>query len=327
MKKLPNNIPTKDELQKMFRMMVTIRETENTLLASNKAGNTPGQVHLSNGQEAICVGISSHLTDEDQITSNHRGHGHFLEKGGNLKAMFSEIYGMADGVCGGMGGSMHVADLSKGIVGANGIVGGGISIATGVAFAKKLDGSNHIVVTYFGDGASNQGVLMECLNITALWKLPLLFVCENNGYSEFSPTKTVTKGDISMRAKPFGIPIWQINGNEIIEVWQTGQEAIEHIRSGGGPAFIEAKTWRQSGHFSRENLVLQKPYRTEEEEKEGLADDPIIHLTPKIDGAELIMKEVKDEVERASKAALMGSPPASNAAKKLMFSDTYKGYY
>ena len=117
------------------------------------------------------------------------------------------------------------------------------------------------------------------------------------------------------------------NGNEIIEVWQTGQEAIEHIRSGGGPAFIEAKTWRQSGHFSRENLVLQKPYRTEEEEKEGLADDPIIHLTPKIDGAELIMKEVKDEVERASKAALMGTPPASNAAKKLMFSDTYKGYY
>ena len=130
-----------------------------------------------------------------------------------------------------------------------------------------------------------------------------------------------------MRAKPFGIPIWQINGNEIIEVWQTGQEAIEHIRSGGGPAFIEAKTWRQSGHFSRENLVLQKPYRTEEEEKEGLADDPIIHLTPKIDGAELIMKEVKDEVERASKAALMGTPPASNAAKKFMFSDTYKGYY
>ena len=308
-------------------MMVTIREAETALFAANKAGHTPGQVHMSNGQEAICVGVSAHLTDADQITSNHRGHGHFISKGGDLGQMFSEIYGFAEGVCGGMGGSMHVADVSKGILGANGIVGAGLAIAAGAAFANKLDRSDRVAVCYFGDGAANQGVLMECLNVTALWELPMLFVCENNGFSEFSPSDTVTCGVIADRAKPFGMPVWRIDGNDIVAVWQTARDAIEHIRDGKGPAFIEAETWRHAGHFSAEAMILDKPYRTAEAEEEWLLKDPITRIAPQIGDAEALMAEIRETVRRISESALDGTPPEPDAAKRLMFADTYEGHY
>ncbi|WP_370394219.1 thiamine pyrophosphate-dependent dehydrogenase E1 component subunit alpha [Cognatishimia sp.] len=316
-----NDTPTPEELRAMFSDMVMIREAETALLAATKLGQTPGQVHLSSGQEAIAVGISAHLTDADQITSTHRGHGHYLAKGGDLRAMFAEIYGFSEGICGGMGGSMHVADFSKGIVGANGIVGAGLPIAAGAAFAHKLDGSDSIAVCYFGDGASNQGVLMECLNITALWELPMLFVCENNGYSEFSPADTVTKGVISDRAKPFDIPVWKIDGNDLEAVWMAAREAIDHIRAGKGPAFIEAQTWRQSGHFSAEAVVLDTPYRTEEQEAAGLATDPITRLAAKIDGSEALIADITAHVKSTAEAALDGTPPDPDAAYKLMFTD------
>lgn len=316
-----NDTPTPEEFRAMFADMVTIREAETALLAAQKQGQTPGQVHLSSGQEAIAVGISAHLSGVDQVTSTHRGHGHFLAKGGDLQSMFAEIYGFAEGVCGGMGGSMHVADFSKGIIGANGIVGAGLPIAAGAAFAHKLDGSDSVAVCYFGDGAANQGVLMECLNITALWKLPMLFVCENNGYSEFSPSDTVTKGVISDRAKPFDVPIWQIDGNDVEAVWVAAREALEHIRSGKGPAFIEAQTWRQSGHFSGEAMVLDTPYRTEEEEAAGLALDPITRAAAKIDDAEALMESVREKVKNAAEAALSGTAPDPSSAFKLNFFD------
>ena len=217
-----NRQPDDATLMQMYRRMVLIRKSEEQLFRDVKAGRTPGQVHLSDGQEAVAVGICAHLDERDQITSTHRGHGHFLAKGGDVNAMFAEVYGKAEGICGGMGGSMHVADFSKGIVGANGIVGAGLGIATGAAFSMKLDKSDRVAVCFFGDGASNQGSLMECMNIASLWKLPILFVCENNGFSEFSPAATVTSGVISDRAKPFGIPVWRIDGNDLVEVWTKG---------------------------------------------------------------------------------------------------------
>ena len=267
--------PDDAALVEMYRRMMLIRRAEEQLFQDVKEGRTPGQVHLSDGQEAVAVGICAHLDDRDQITSTHRGHGHFLAKGGDVKAMFAEVYGKSEGICGGMGGSMHVADFSKGIVGANGIVGAGLGIATGAAFAMKLDKSERVAVCFFGDGAANQGSLMECMNIASLWKLPILFVCENNGFSEFSPSDTVTSGVISDRAKPFGMPIWRIDGNDLLEVWRTGAEAVAHCRSGEGPAFVEARTYRYSGHFSAEAMVLATPYRTDDEIEEWRAKDPV----------------------------------------------------
>ena len=191
---------SKDELLEMFRKMQLVRKTEEHLGNASKAGEIPGPVHLYIGQEAVGVGVCTHLSDSDWIASTHRGHGHFLAKGGEPKTLVAEVYGRETGICKGMGGSMHVADFSKGIIGANGIVGGGIGLTTGAALASQLDGEGAVAVAFFGDGAANQGVLMESLNIGALWKLPLILVCENNGFSEFSPSDTVTSGEIAARA-------------------------------------------------------------------------------------------------------------------------------
>ena len=325
----PNDKPDAATLIAMHRQMLLIRRCEERLERDVKAGNTPGQVHLSTGQEAVPVGLSAHLDDGDKITSTHRGHGHFLAKGGDPQAMFAEIYGMAEGVCGGMGGSMHVADVSKGILGANGIVGAGLAIATGAAFAIKLDGSDRLAACYFGDGAANQGVLMECLNIASLWCLPLLFVCENNGYSEFSPSNTVTSGPIADRARPFGVPVRNVDGNDVAAVWQAALWATDHVRAGRGPVFLEARTYRHSGHFSAEPLVLDAPYRPAGELTEWLQKDPLLISARAIEAAghasaadlARMDAEVTQAVTEAAEAGLQGTAPAGDAAGRLMFVD------
>ncbi len=321
-----NQLPSDDTLSQMYSRMLLIRKSEEQLFQDVKLGRTPGQVHLSDGQEAVAVGICAHLDDRDQITSTHRGHGHFLAKGGDVNAMFAEIYGKREGICGGMGGSMHVADFSKGIVGANGIVGAGLAIATGAAFANKLDESDRVAACFFGDGASNQGALMECMNIAALWSLPILFVCENNGYSEFSPSDTVTAGTISDRAKPFGIPVRNIDGNDVEAVWYTAREVFEDMRNGSGPAFIEARTYRYSGHFSSEAMVLATPYREDSEIDEWRLKDPLVKTRQS-----LIERGISEDALRAIEAASdqavaesvafgeAGTPPVSGTAKPLMF--------
>lgn len=325
----PNFLPTEAEMLAMYEQMLVIRKSEEQLAKDVLAGRTPGQVHLSDGQEAVAVGVCQHLSHKDQITSTHRGHGHFIAKGGDPKKMFAEIYGKAEGICGGMGGSMHVADFSIGIVGANGIVGAGFAIATGAAFANQLDKSDRIAVCFFGDGASNQGVLMECLNISSLWNLPLLFICENNGYSEFSPAHTLTSGVIADRAKPFGIPTHQIDGNNLIEVWRTASEAIEYIRAGNGPVFIEAKTYRYSGHFGSEALVLDKPYRPEAEIADWRANrDPIDHFRTRLQEQSNVDAKTLDAIEtrveeliaQSVAFAEAGTEPLPGSAKQLMFS-------
>lgn len=304
------NLPPHEQIE-LYRRMVLIRKAEERLAADFKAGQLPGPVHLYIGQEAVAAGLCAHLRDSDRMTSTHRGHGHFLAKGGNLDAMFAEVYGRATGVCGGMGGSMHVADFDRGILGANGIVGGGIALAAGAALAAQLAGTGDVAVAFFGDGASAQGVLSETLNIAALWKLPLIFCCENNGYSEFSPSAAVNAGEISERAKPFGVPAIVTEGNDILAVWQAAEEAIARARDNGGPTFIEARTYRFHGHVEGEKSFLKEMYRSDDEVAARRENDPLVLFRTRmlagkaVTDAELgnIETEIGERVENAAAAA------------------------
>ncbi|HTT03385.1 MAG TPA: thiamine pyrophosphate-dependent dehydrogenase E1 component subunit alpha [Steroidobacteraceae bacterium] len=279
----PTSSPTTQQLLALYERMLLIRRMEERLRADAAAGNLPGAVHLYIGQEAIATGVCARLKDSDWITSTHRGHGHFLAKGGDPKAMMAEIWGKRTGICKGMGGSMHVADFSKGILGANGIVGGGFAIATGAAFASKLSREGRIAVAFFGDGAANQGVFMECLNVSSLWKLPLVLVCEHNQFCEFTPSATVTSGEIADRARAFKIPASVVDGNDVAAVWQAAGEAVERARRGEGPSFIEAKTYRIQGHLEAEDLFLAGgKYREKQEIEEWRTRDPIDRLQQRL---------------------------------------------
>src|SRR5436190_16390318 len=228
-----------------LRMMVRIRLFEETLADLYKRGQLVGVVHLSIGQEATAVGVCSSLRNGDQITSTHRGHHHMLARGLDPQKMFAEILGRAGGYCGGKGGSMHVSAPAEGAVGANGIVGGGIAHAVGLAFAAKTLGNGAVAVAFFGDGAVNQGVFFESLNLAALWQAPVVFVCENNGYTEFTPTDAVTAGrSIAERASVFGIPAGAVDGDDVVAVHEAAAEAVARARGGAGPSFVECRTNR-----------------------------------------------------------------------------------
>ena len=317
-----NRTPTGEQLLKFYERMLLIRRMEERLRDDNAAGKLPGAVHLYIGEEAVATGVCAHLDDRDYITSTHRGHGHFLAKGGDPKAMMAEIWAKREGICHGMGGSMHVADVSKGILGANGIVGAGLAIATGSAFGAKLDKDGKVTVCFFGDGASNQGVVMECMNIATLWQLPIVFVCENNTFSEFTPSREVTAGRISDRARAFGMPAQDVDGNDVVEVWSAAGEAIERAREGRGPSFIEAATYRIQGHLEAEALFLQGgKYREDAEIEAWKAKDPIDRLRAQLKGSEAdaIDKRVADQVEAAAAYAEAGEPADAALPHTLMF--------
>lgn len=325
---MTNQSPSRDDQFALYERMLLIRRTEERLRDENKAGNLPGAVHLYIGEEAIATGVCAHLTDSDMITSTHRGHGHYLAKGGDLKAMMAEIWAKKTGICKGMGGSMHVADFSKGILGANGIVGAGFAIATGAAYSAMLSGEGRVVADFFGDGASNQGTLMECLNVASLWQLPLVFVCEHNTFSEFSPSKTVTSGNIVDRARAFNIPCHVIEGNDVIAVWQATQDAVKRARSGGGPTFIEAHTYRIQGHLEAEDLFLGgQKYREKDEIESWKKRCPILIARTQLEkgGAadvarlEEIEKRVMAQVDEAVRFAEASEPADPELAFSLMF--------
>jgi len=289
----------RDRLIAMLERMILIRRMEERLGEEFKAGNLPGGVHLYIGEEGIAVGVCAHLTDSDWIASTHRGHGHFLAKGGDPNAMVAEIYGKKTGICRGMGGSMHVADVSKGILGANGIVGAGISITTGAALAAQLDGKGGVAVCFFGDGAAAQGVLMEAINVASLWKLPLLLVCENNGYSEYTPSAQVTAGVIAERAKPYGVPGVIVDGNDVIEVWKAADTAIRRARRGEGPTLIEARTYRMRGHLEAESAFLQGgSYRSQQEIDQWKERDPIDRFAERLKAEGVIDAEALQHIDR-----------------------------
>jgi acetoin:2,6-dichlorophenolindophenol oxidoreductase subunit alpha len=324
----PSAQPSAPELAGLYERMLLIRRTEERLSADSAAGKLPGAVHLYIGEEAVAVGVCAHLTDRDYVTSTHRGHGHYLAKGGDLRAMMAEIWGKREGICRGMGGSMHVADLSKGILGANGIVGAGLAIATGAAFGARLDGAGRVAVCFFGDGAANQGVLMETLNVSTLWQLPVIFVCENNMFSEFTPSREVTAGRIADRARAFAMPTSEVDGNDVVAVWQAADEAVGRGRAGGGPSFIEARTYRIQGHFEAERFVLAgNRYREDTEIAEWRARDPIERLRARLissgaagpDAFGATDARVLQQVDDAAAYAEAGHPADPDLAATLMF--------
>lgn len=315
-----------DKLLELYGRMLRIRLVEERLGQVQAAGELPGPVHLYVGQEAVAVGVCAHLSDEDWITSTHRGHGHFLAKSNDIRKLVAEVYGRATGVCGGKGGSMHVADISKGILGANGIVGGGIALGTGAALSAQTRGTRNVSVVFFGDGAANQGVLMEALNVAALWRLPLVLVCENNGFSEFSPTATVTVGEIWNRATPFGIPAKPVNGNDVREVWAAAGEAIERARGGGGPTLLEMRTYRLRGHVEAEKSFLSKSYRTDEEVERRREHEPLIQALAILRGAGVapeaiaaVEEKQKAEVQAAFDFAAQSPWPDPSVSFQHMF--------
>ena len=240
----------KNELLDVYRKMKTIREFEERLHIDFSRGDIPGFVHLYAGEEATAVGVMQSLTDNDRIASTHRGHGHCIAKGVDVIGMMKEIYGRQDGVCHGKGGSMHIADLSKGMMGANGILGAGAPLICGAALAAKYRGDGGVAVTFCGDGGANQGTVLESLNLAAVWNLPVIFVIENNGYAESTGRDyaTASSSDVD-RGIGFGVPGVTVDGNDFFAVYEAAGEVIRRARNGGGPALLECKTNRFYGHF------------------------------------------------------------------------------
>jgi TPP-dependent pyruvate/acetoin dehydrogenase alpha subunit len=266
--------PPKDEQLHLLRLMLRIRRFEEKLALLFKRGRLPGFVHLYLGEEAVAVGVCSALRADDRITSTHRGHGHLIAKGAEIDRMMAELLGRVDGYCRGKGGSMHIVDFGLGIIGTNGIVGGGIPIGTGSAWGDKQLGRDNVTATFFGDGASNQGVLHEAMNLSAIWKLPVIFLCENNGYTEWTPTAKLTAGRIADRGRAMGIPGVQLDGNDVLAVRQATEEAVARARAGEGPTLIEAMTYRWHGHNEGEE-AFAGDYRPQEEQDHWRAREPI----------------------------------------------------
>jgi TPP-dependent pyruvate/acetoin dehydrogenase alpha subunit len=234
----------------LYRTMLTIRLFEQRVAREFRTGEIPGFVHMYVGQEAVAAGVCANLDDDDYVTSTHRGHGHCIAKGCDLDRMMAEIYGREDGLCRGRGGSMHIADFSRGMLGANAIVGGGIALATGAGLAASVRGSRQVAVAFFGDGAANQGVLHESLNLAAIWKLPVVYVCENNGFAESTPASYATSVvDVASRAAGYGVPGVVADGADVLHVYTAAREAVERARAGAGPTLLEVKTYRFMGHF------------------------------------------------------------------------------
>ena len=310
-----------------YRTMRTIREFEERLHAEFATGEIPGFVHLYAGEEASATGVCAHLDERDSIASTHRGHGHCIAKGVDVKGMMAEIYGRATGTCHGKGGSMHIADLSKGMLGANGIVGGGPPLICGTALAAKQLGTGGVGVAFFGDGASNQGTTLEALNLASVWHLPAVFVAENNGYAEATAaTWSVAADNIADRAAGFGMPGVIVDGFDFFAVHEAAGEAIARARAGGGPTLIEVTFTRYFGHFegdqqtyragevahARETLDCLKRFRSHVTEA-GLLD------TSALDGVDA---QVADLIE----AAVVEAKAAPKPAEADLTTDVYVTY-
>jgi len=253
---------SRDQLVDLYHRMWLIRYFDEAARALFMGNMLRGTTHTCTGQEAVAVGACAALRRDDYITSTHRGHGHCLAKGGDPRAMLAELLGRVTGYCKGKGGSMHIADLDLGILGANGIVGGGIGLATGAAYSADLRGSGQVVVCFFGDGASNQGILMEAGNMAALWQLPIIYLCEQNQYAEFSPSRPfIAVERLELKAQAFGMPGLTVDGNDLLAVYQAVRGAVERARAGGGPTFLVAHTYRIEGHTVGDPLT----YRPKEE--------------------------------------------------------------
>jgi len=280
----------------IYKTMLRIRKFEERVVRLFESDKIRGSVHLYIGEEAIAATVCSLLRDTDYITSTHRGHGHCIAKGGDLKKAMAELMGKATGFCKGRGGSMHIVDMSKGNLGANAIVGGGIPIAVGGALAASIKKTDQVTVAFFGDGASNQGTFHEGINLAAVWKLPIIFICENNEFGLSAPVKQSTSvKDISTRSKSYDIPGCTVNGNDVFEINEVMEEAIARVKKGEGPTLIECKTYRWFGHWIGDPQL----YRTKDEVEAWKEKCPIKTLEKYFLDKKELSKNELDEIEKA----------------------------
>lgn len=305
--------------------MLLIRRTEQRLSKLFADGEVPGFIHLSIGQEAVAVGVASALEAQDTLASNHRGHGHALAKGMPLEGFFLEVMGRADGICGGRGGSMHVADMSIGMLGANGIVGAGMSLALGSALALKVRGTSSISSVFFGDGAMAEGLLHECLNLAQLWKLPLLFVCENNGWAEFSPSSSQIAASLEALVGAYGIAYERCDGNDILAVHHAARRIVGEMRAAPAPRVLECQTVRVRGHYEGD---AQK-YRTDTQVEEH---DPLVRCRALLKAAgstdaslDSIDRDLTTRIEAAVESARAAALPLMERARADVYTEAAHG--
>ena len=307
------NLPA-NQLIEIYRKMVTIRLFEEKIIDLYARGLVPGLAHLYVGEEAIAVGVCANLRDEDYITSTHRGHGHVIAKGAELKYMMAELFGKKTGYCKGKGGSMHIADVAIGILGANGIAGGGIPIAVGAALSAKIRKTDQVTACFFGDGSSNNGTFHEGLNFASVHRLPLVFVCENNGFGiSVSQKQHQAIQDISIRAAAYNMPGITVDGNDVLTVYEASGKAIQRARAGEGPTLVECKTYRWRGHHEGDPNQ-GKRYRTMEEVQEWMKKCPIKRFEEKLVSEKIltrpkikkiwedVQKEIDDSVDFANQS-------------------------
>ncbi len=324
---IPNN-----ELLRIYELMVRIRKFEEAAEKYFLQGEIPGFIHLYIGEEAIGASIISQLREDDFITSTHRGHGHMIAKGADMKKMMAELYGRATGYCKGKGGSMHIMNFDIGVLGANGVVAGGLPIAVGAGMAIKLRGEDKVVVSFFGDGATGRGAFHEALNWASVYRLPVIFVNENNQYASTAKyERVIPVKNIADRAKAYNMPGFSVDGNDVFEVYRVSKEAIERARKGEGPTLIEAKTYRLKGHFVGD----PEKYRDKKEVEEWWEREPIGRLERYLKSQGLITEEDKEkiyknateEVEEAVKYARSSPFPANQELFSDLFVDDFKYDY
>ena len=318
---------SREELLKAYRDMRTIREVEERLHDEFVANGIPGFVHLSSGEEACSVGVCMALTDRDNIASTHRGHGHGIAKGCDVKAMMMEILGRRDGMCGGKGGSMHIADLEIGMMGANGIVGAGGPLACGAALSAKTLKTGSVAVAFLGDGASNQGMTAEALNLACVWELPVIFFVSDNGFGEATASHWAFRGDYVKRAAGYGMPAVRVNGHDFFEINEAVHEAVARARSGGGPSYIYAETYIYHSHYEGDPGVYMDPRETER----IMRDLDCLMLFRKrvteaglLDGSQL--DAIDDEVEDSIRDIMAQSRAAPPPTAADLLTDVYVSY-
>ncbi len=318
----------KDGLLYAYRTMKTIREFEERLHVDFGRGDIPGFVHLYAGEEAAGVGIMMHLQDHDRIASTHRGHGHCIAKGVDVKAMMAEIYGKTTGSCAGKGGSMHIADLSKGMMGANGILGAGAPLICGAALAAQKLGHDGVGITFFGDGASNQGTVLESMNLAAIWNLPAIFVVENNGYAESTSVDYAVASDSYVdRATGFGMPGITVDGTDFFAVYEAAGEVIKRAREGGGPTLLECKMVRFFGHFEGD----AQTYRAPGENEDNRANHDCLKIfRAKVTEAGVLTDAELDAIDKEAQALIEEAVQEAKAAPlpgpKDLTTDVYVAY-
>jgi len=315
---------TREEKLQFLRTMVRIRAFEDTAERMFLDNKLPGFLHLYSGEEAVATGVCSCLTDQDYITSTHRGHGHCIAKGADINRMMAELLGKQTGYSKGKGGSMHIADISKGIIGANGIVGASMPIACGTAFAQKYRGEKNISVAFFGDGASNRGTFHESMNMAAALQLPLVFVCENNQFGMSTPFEVASHNKtISQRASAYDMPGYRCDGNDPLAVREVAEKAIQDAREGKGPSLVECLTWRHSGHFVGDSAIYKKPA----DQEAWLKKDPIVRFEARLMEEDGVGREEIDAIhadaEAKIKAAIEFADNSPYPTIDVMYEDLY----